>query len=94
MADIDCSLADDLLVHGFGLPSSLGLPISDGACIQTKGKHHCWDGTASGQQRQHATYQPERMLEAEQQCAAGFGKGLAANMADVATLFERMDDKR
>ena len=91
LADIDCALADDLLLYRFGMRSSFGLPIGDGAFIEAKGKDHRRNRTATGEQRQHDPDQPERMFQAKERRAGGLREGLATGMADVAAFFERMD---
>ena len=87
LAEIDLTITDQLLLHLAGMPASLGLPIGDGTLIETKGKHDGWDGTTATQQRQHDAHEPERMLETEQRCAAGLGKGFVTGMADEAAFF-------
>jgi len=87
LPEIDLAVTDKLFLNCFGMRSGLGLPIGNRAFIQAEGKHDRRDGTTTTQQRQDDTHQPERMFEAEQRCAAGLGKGLAAGMTDVAAFF-------
>ena len=79
------------MMHLPRVPSSIELPISDGARVQAKGEDDRRYGTTLGQQGQDEQHQPERMLEAKQWRAGRLGEGRAAGMTFVAAFFDRVD---
>jgi len=86
LAQVNLTLADDLLLHRLGVLASLSLPGGDRTFVQPKGGHDRWYRAAKGQQGHNHDDLPERILQPIQRRALRLGKGLAAGMADVTSF--------